>query len=201
MTKTLAFLAAALAFAAPLRAQEFFGLDSSDVQAMVAKARAEEHAEFLRRMGQTGSSLAPVGRAVGLLKTLDSRRDCILDAVLQRKRIVPFGDIQWPDVLLGSETDEARYAAAVKAANPSAPEPRSFATIYLQGYNVIYLADSASAYPEGATMDAALAGEYARWVDYALQGLRDRPALDADAAQTRAWYASAYPAGRSSCAR
>jgi hypothetical protein len=201
--KTLALLAfAALAAAAPSFAQEFFGITSSEMQAMIGQAKADEHLQRLKALGQSPSTLAPVGKALGFTKTLTSRRDCVFDAVEARLGInaIRYGT-EFPDVLYASETDASRYQAAVKAQYPASNPTREISTIYLSDYNVIYLADSSRAYEKGSTIDAALAGQYARFLDMTQRDVRDPARLDADAAAVTAWYDAQYPAGRSSCSR
>lgn len=197
MTKTLAALAVLLLSVAPLRAQEFFGITSDDAQAAMVHAQAEAHLAKLRGLGWEGAgAVAAAGKAVGLIRTSASRQECVLDAVISRMGASLPYDTAYPDVLRESETNEDAYRVAVKSATKT--EPKEFKTIYLSEYGVIYLADSASAYPSGAAMDAALAGEYARFVD-AQRGVSDAARLKSDGEAVAAWYASAYPDGTSSC--
>lgn len=199
--KILLLLAVCLAAGVPARAQEFFGFTSSDIQAMVAKARADEHLQRLKELGQSPSRLPSVGKALGFTKTLTSRQDCIFGAVEARMGISETRPgTEFPDVLYASDVDGARYQAAVKAQYPAMNPTREISTIYLPDYNVIYVADSASAYAKGATMDAALAGQYARFLDRTQRDVSDMSRADADAAAITAWYQTQYPEGRSSCA-
>ncbi len=199
--KPTALLALALLVSAPVYAQEFFGMTSSDAQAMIGQVMADQHLQRLKELGQAPSALAPVSRAVGLTKTLTSRQDCVFNAVEARMGIAQvLPGTEFPDVLYASETDASRYQAAVKAQYPSS-NPGSVSSIYLSDYNVIYLADSSSAYAKGGSIDESLAGQYARFLDWTQRDVRDAARLDADAASVSAWYAAQYPAGRSSCSR
>jgi hypothetical protein len=199
--KITVLLAAVLLVSAPAFAEEFFGMTSEDAQAMIGQATADQHLQRLKELGQAPSALAPVSRAVGLTKTLTSRQDCIFNAVEARMGIAQVRPgTEFPDVLYGSEVDASRYQAAVKAQYPSS-KPGGVASIYLSDYNVIYLADSASAYAKGGSLDASLAAQYARFLDWTQRDVRDAVRLDADAAAASAWYAAQYPAGRSSCSR
>lgn len=194
-------LAVALLASAPAHAQEFFGMTAEDAQAMIGQAMADQHLQRLKDLGQAPSALAPVGKALGFTKTLTSRQDCIFTAVEARMGIAQVRPgTEFPDVLYASEVDASRYRAAVKAQYPSS-SPSSAASIYLSDYNVIYLADSSSAYAKGGRIDEALAAQYARFIDWTQRDVRDAARLDADAAAVSAWYSARYPAGRSSCSR
>ena len=198
--KTIALLAAALLLAAPSFAQDIFGMTSEDAQAMIGQVKAAEHLQRLKDLGQAPSSLAPVKKALGYTKTLSSRQDCIMTAVEAHMKIARLRDgTEFPDVLYASETDAASYRAAVKVQYPAA-KPGAVASIYLSDFNVIYLADSASDYAKGGSLDAALAAQYARFLDASQRDVSDASRLDADAADAAAWYDAQYPAGRSSCA-
>lgn len=198
--KLTALLAAALLLSAPAFAEDFFGLSPEDVQGMIGQARADAHLQRLKELGQAPSRLAPLSKALGYPKTLASRQDCVMDAVEARMGIAQVRpDTEFPDVLYASETDPSRYQAAVKAQYPSA-QPGEISSIYLSDFNVIYLADSASAYAKGGSLDEALAAQYARFLDVTQRDVRDAARLDADAAAVSAWYAARYPAGASSCA-
>ncbi len=201
MNKALALFAVLLLAGAPLRAQEFFGITSDDAQAMIGQAMAAQHLARLRALGYEGpGALSRAGKALGMILASESGQDCVLDAVIARMGArLPY-DTVYPDVLRESETDESAYAAAVKSQDPKGAAPESFKTTSLPAFGVIYLADSASAYPDGAAMDAALAGEYARFVD-GQTGVSDAARQAADAAAATAWYASAYPDGATSCRR
>ncbi|MFI5345246.1 MAG: hypothetical protein ACHQ51_02615 [Elusimicrobiota bacterium] len=198
--KIIALLALALLVSIPSHAEEFFGLTSEDVQGMIGQVKADQKLQRLRELGHNPSRLPSVGKALGFTKTLTSRQDCIIDAVLAHMGVSQtHPDTEWPDVLFASDVDAARYRSAVKGQFPTL-NPTDVATIYLPDYDVIYLADSASAYSNGATIDDALAGQYARFIDYTQRDVRDGARLDADAAEASAWYRAQY-AGHSSCAR
>jgi hypothetical protein len=197
--KMSALLAAALLLAAPAFAEDFFGLSSEDVQGMIGQVQADQHLQRLKELGHAPSRLSSVGKALGYTKTLASRQDCILTAVEARMGVAQVRPgTEYPDVLFASDTDAANYRAAVKAQYPLA-KPGDVATIYLSDFNVIYLADSASAYAKGGSVDASLAGQYARFLDVTQRDVSEPARLDADAAAVAAWYAAQYPAGRSSC--
>lgn len=200
--KTIVLLAAVLLLSAPSFAEDFFGMSSTDAQAMIGQVKADEHLQRLKELGRAPSAVvAPVSKALGYTKTLASRQDCIMDAVESHMGIAQVREgTEFPDVLYASETDASRYRAAVKAQYPSAT-PGDVASIYLSDFNVIYLADSASAYATGGSLDEALAGQYARFLDFTQRGVRDQAQMDADAKSASAWYAAQYPAGRSSCGR
>jgi len=199
--KTIALLAAALMIAAPSFAQDFFGMTSDDAQAMIGQVKAAEHLQRLKDLGQAPSTVvAPVSKALGYTKTLGSRQDCVMNAVEAHMRITQIRmGTEFPDVLYASETDASRYRAAVKMQYPN-EKPGDVSSIYLSDFNVIYLADSASAYAKGGSLDGALAGQYARFLDYTQRDVRDEARMTADAAAVAAWYDAQYPAGRSSCA-
>jgi hypothetical protein len=197
MRKALLVLSVVLLAGAPLCAQEFFGITPEDGQAMIAQAKAQAHLARLRGLGWEGDgTLAGARRMIGMTLTSASRQDCVLDAVIAKTGArLPY-DTVYPDVLRESETNEDAYRAAVRSAAKA--EPKDFQTVYLPVYNVIYLADSSSAYPSGAAMDAALAGAYAGFLD-AQAGITDAARVKADEAAAAAWYASAYPDGATSC--
>lgn len=198
--KTIALLALAVLAAAPALADDFFGMSGADAQAMIGQVKAAEHLQRLKELGQAPSAVvAPVSRTLGYTKTLASRQDCIMNAVEARMGLARVLEgTEFPDILYASETDASRYRAAVKAQYPSS-NPGEVSSIYLSDYNVIYLADSASAYAKGGSLDGALAGQYARFIDYTQRDVRDAARLDADAADLSAWYDAQYPAGASSC--
>lgn len=199
--KRASLLAAALLAAAPVLAQDFLGMTSDDVAAMVGRARADQRLERLKELGRDPSGLPSIGKALGFTKTLASRQDCIFDAVESRLGVSEIrSGTEFPDVLFASDVDAARYRAAVKAQYPSANPGEDVATIYLSDFNVIYVADSARVYAKGGSMDGALAGEYARFLDRTQRDVSDAARLDADAAAVSAWYDSSFPGGRSSCA-
>jgi hypothetical protein len=198
--KIIALLAFALLLSAPSHAEEFFGLTPEDAQAMIGQVKADQALQRLRELGHNPSRLPSVGKALGFTKTLTSRQDCVFDAVMAHLGLPQVRPgTQWPDVLFASDVDAERYRAAVKGQFP-AMNPTDVATIYLPDYDVIYLADSSSAYSNGATIDDALAGQYARFIDYTQREIRDGARLDADAAEASAWYRAQY-AGHSSCSR
>ncbi len=200
--KNLALLALALLVASPSFAQEFFGITSEDAQAMIGQALADQHLQRLKELGQSPSRLPSVGKALGFTKTLTSRQDCVFDAVEARLGVAEIRPgTEFPDVLFASGVDASRYQAAVKAQYPSAHPTSEVATIYLPDYNVIYVADSASAYAKGGSVDSALAGQYARFLDLTQRDVSDPARLDADAAAISSWYDAQYPAGASSCSR
>ncbi|MBI3565666.1 MAG: hypothetical protein HY079_10760 [Elusimicrobia bacterium] len=198
--RNLLVLSLALLACSAASAQEFFGYTSEDISAMIGKAKADEKLQRLKELGHEPSRWPSIGKAIGTTRTLQSRQDCIIDAVTARMGVTIRPDTEWPTVLAASETDFAKYQAAVKAQYP-AKKADAFETIYLSDYEVIYLQDSAGAYKGGATMDDALAGEYARFLDYTQKDVRDPAQLDADAAAVRAWYRAAYPSGTTSCSR
>jgi hypothetical protein len=198
--KTLALLAAVLLVSAPSFADDFFGLSSEDVQGMIGQVQADQRLERLKDLGRSPSRLAGVGKALGYTKTLSSRQDCVMSAVEAHMGISQVRPgTEFPDVLYASETDASHYRAAVKAQYPLT-SPGDVASIYLSDFNVIYLADSASAYAKGGSLDASLAAQYARFLDYTQRDVRDATRFDADASAVAAWYDARYPAGRSSCA-
>jgi hypothetical protein len=200
--KNLSLVALALLVCAPSYAQNFFGMTSSDVEGAIAQVRAEEHLERLRALGMASNPLQPVEQALGFKKTLTSRQDCIFEAVESQMRVTEIRPgTEFPDVLYASAVDSSRYQAAVKYEYPSANPTSDVASIYLPGANVIYIADSSSAYKKGGTIDSALAGQYARFLDRTQRGVSDAALIDADAAAVSAWYDAQYPAGRSSCTR
>lgn len=198
--KSIALLAVALTIAAPSFAQDFFGMTSEDAQAMIGQVKASEHLQRLKDLGRSPSTIvAPVSKALGYTKTLSSRQDCIMNAVEAHMKIAPLRDgTEVPDILYASETDAAHYRAAVKAQYPKAT-PGDVESIYLSDFNVIYLNDSASAYAKGGSLDGALAGQYARFLDSTQKNVSDKAQMDADAAAASAWYDAQYPAGSSSC--
>ena len=198
--KTLLVLALALTAVTAASAQEFLGYTSEDIAAMIGQAKADEKLQRLKELGHSPSRWPSLGKAIGTTRTLSSRQDCIIDAVIAKMGVTIHPDTEWPTVLPASDTDFAKYQAAVRAQYPS-KKADAFETIYLPDYEVIYLQDAAGAYKGGATMDDALAGEYARFIDVTQKGIRDRATLDADAAAVRAWYRAAYPSGTTSCAR
>ena len=197
--KTTALLALALLAAAPVFAQDFFGITPNDAQAMIGQVRADEHLQRLKELGRSPSAF-PVGKVLGFTKTLTSAQNCIIDAVQAHMGIaeVPY-DTQFPDVLFASDVDGSRYQAAVKAQYPASTPTKDVSTIYLPDDSVIYVADAASVYAKGGSVDAALAGQYARFFDWTVRGSHDMARMDADAVEASAWYAAQYPAGRSSC--
>lgn len=200
--KMIPLLVLAVLAAAPAVADDFFGMSSSDAQAMIGQVKADEHLQRLKDLGHAPSAvIAPVSKALGYTKTLSSRQDCVMTAVEAHMGIAQvLPGTEFPDVLYASETDAAHYRAAVKVQYPNA-KPGDVSSIYLSDFNVIYLADSASAYAKGGSLDGALAGQYARFLDFTQRDVRDSARLDADAAAVSAWYDAQYSAaGRSSCA-
>lgn len=197
----LSLLAAALLFAAPSFAQEFFGITPEDAQAMIGQAKADEHLQRLKELGQNPNNFSSVGKVLGFTKTLDSRQECVIDAVEARMGVSQLREgTQFPDILYASGVNFSLYRSAVKAQFPSSPAPRDFVSVYLPDYDAIYIADASSAYPAGTTVDDALAAQYARFLDRTQRGVSDPARVDADAAAVQAWYRAQYPAGRSSCA-
>jgi hypothetical protein len=200
--KNIALLALALLVSAPSYAEDFFGITAEDAQAMIGQAKADEHLQRLKALGQAPSRLPSVGKALGFTKTLTSRQDCIFNAVESRMRIAQVrSGTEFPDVLFASDVDSSRYQAAVKAQYPASNPTSDVASIYLSDDNVIYLADSSSAYAKGGSVDEALAGQYARFIDWTQLDVRDAARMDADAAAVSAWYRAQYPVGSSSCSR
>jgi len=133
---------------------------------------------------------------------LASAQNCVYDAVAARLGVDPFEpNVAYPDVLFASDVNAGRFRAAYAAQFPGASVPDAVATAYLPSYNVIYVDDAASSYKNGATMDDALAGQYARFIDSSVRGISDAAKISADAAAVSAWYRAQYPAGQSSCAR
>ncbi len=202
MNRNLLLAAAVLSLSAVCASAQsydnFFGMSSTDMQAMVAQAKAEAHLQYLKELGLKDSRWPSVGKLIGTTKTLSSAQNCVWDAAIARAG-VEIRNPEWPDVLFGSQVDAARYRAAVKQQYPNRTVGDAVETVYLSDYNVIYLADDASAYKDGATMDDALAGEFTRWIDVTQKGVRDQSTVDADAAAARAWYRATYPDGASSC--
>ena len=198
--KITALLALFLLVCAPAFAEEFFGLTSSDIQAMIGQVQADQHLQRLRSLGHEPSRLPSVGKALGFTKTLASRQDCIFTAVETHMGIAQVRPgTAFPDVLFASDVSAERYRTAVKGQYPTL-NPTDVATIYLPDYDVIYMADGSGAYANGATLDDALAGQYARFLDWTQRDVRDAARLDADAANASAWYRAQY-AGHSSCSR
>jgi hypothetical protein len=199
--KFTVLLAFALLAVVPTHADEFIGFSSEDVQAMIGQVKANEHLQRLRELGHAPSRLPSLGKALGFTKTLTSRQDCIFNAVEARLGIAQvLPGTEFPDVLFAGDVDPDRYRAAVKAQYP-ASNPAGVVSIYLPDYDVIYIADSAGAYAKGGSIDEALAGQYARFLDWTQRGVRDAAVMDADAAAVMAWYRAQYPAGSSSCQR
>ncbi|MDE2141655.1 MAG: hypothetical protein KGJ84_04515 [Elusimicrobia bacterium] len=198
--KIIALLALALLAPSFSAAQDFFGLTSGDVAAMIGQVQADQKLQRLRALGSEPSRLPSVGKALGFTKTLSSRQDCIFDAVEASMGVAQIRPgTEFPDVLYASEVNADRYRAAVKAEFPSATPSEDVATIYLPGLNVIYVADASSAYAKGARIDEALAGQYARFLDWTQRDVRDPARLDADDAAAAAAYRAQYPAGTTSC--
>jgi hypothetical protein len=200
MNKTL-FVAAVLALcAASVSAQNYdgmFGMTSSDMQAMVARAKADARLAYLKELGMKDDRWPSIGKLIGTTKTLASAQNCVWDAAISHAG-VEIRSADWPAVLFGSNVDGDRYRAAVTHQYPD-KSVDGIQTIYVSDYNVIYVDDSASDYKDGATMDDALAGEFTRWIDVTQKDIRDQAKLDADAAAASAWYRATYPAGASSC--
>ena len=199
MKPLLALLVVLAAAAAPVRADDFFGITSSDAAGMIAQAKAQQREEHLRALGWQPSNLPSIGKALGYRIDTSSRRDCIYDAVASRLGADTRVSVEYPDVLMARDVDVSRFQAAYKGQFPSAPVPDSVQTVFMPNYNVIYVDDAASDYKGAKTLDAALAGAYARFIDGALRGVTDSSRVDADAAAVQSWYQTQYPAGTSSC--
>jgi hypothetical protein len=182
-------------------AQDFFGITPEVAQGMIAQAKAQEREEHLRALGWAPSNFPSVGKALGYTKSLASAQYCVYDAVAARLGADARLSVDFPDVLYASDVDVSRFQAAYKGQFPTASVPDSIQTVYMPNYNVIYVADAASAYKDGATMDDALAGQYARFIDSVVRGVSDQSRIDADAAAVQTWYRAQYPAGASSCGR
>lgn len=199
MNRSLLLVAAvALCAVSASAQQDFFGMSSSDISAMVAQSKADAHLAYLRDLGMKDDRWPSIGKMIGTTKTLASAQNCVWDAAIAHAG-VQIRDAEWPDVLFGSNVDGDRYRSAVTHQYPNKTVGDSIETVYLSDYNVIYVADSASAYKGGATMDDALAGEFTRWIDVTQKNVRDQATIDADAAAASAWYRATYPAGVSSC--
>ncbi|NNN04796.1 MAG: hypothetical protein HKL90_02735 [Elusimicrobia bacterium] len=189
-----------LAAVAPSRAQDMFGISPDQVSGLVAQAQAQQREDYLRSLGWEPSNLPSIGRALGLREKPASRQDCIYDAVSARLGADANANVEFPAVLYAVHVDLSRYQAAYKSQFPGKPAPDSVQTAYLPNYDVIYLDDLSSDYRNGATIDAALAGQYARFIDGTVRSISDQARIDADAAAVQAWYQTQYPAGASSCA-
>ncbi len=190
-----------LAVVAPVRAQDFFGMTPDEAAGLVAQAQAQQREDYLRSLGWEPSRLPSIGRALGLRVQPASGQNCIYDAVSARLGANPDANVEFPAVLYAVHVDLARYQAAYKSQFPGKPVPDSVQTAYLPNYDVIYLDDVSGDYTGAATIDAALAGQYARFIDGTVRSISDSSRIDADAAAVQAWYQAQYPAGASSCAR
>jgi hypothetical protein len=198
--KILLLLALAASVSAPARAEDFFGINSEDAQALIGEVKAAQHLQRLQELGWSQRRFPSVGKVLGYTKTLSSAQNCVLDAVEAHLGVTQLQpNTEFPDVLYQSEVDSARYRAAVKAQYPTLAATGEFVSIYLPDFDVIYLADSASAYSKSGSIDGALAGQYARFLDRTQRNVGDQAKIDADAAEARSWYDATYPAGTSSC--
>jgi hypothetical protein len=198
--RKLALCAVLLACAAAASADGFMGFSESDIQGAVIQAQAQQKAEQLRALGYAPGALTGVSKALGYTARLTSAQDCVYDAVAAHLGADPFASgAVYPDVLFASDVNADLFRSAYAAQFPKAPAPAAVVNAFLPSYNVIYVDDAASSYKNGATMDDALAGEYARFIDNSVRGLTDSARQDADAAAVSAWYRAQYPAGRSSC--
>lgn len=197
--KPLLALLVVLAAAAPVLAEDFFGITQEDAQAMIGQAKAQEHEERLRALGYAPSGFPSVGKALGWRATLTSAQNCVYDAVESRLRADSRGITTFPDVLYAGDVVLANYQGAFKGQFPNAPVPSSVQSAYMPNYEVIYVDDVAADYKGAATMDAALAGQFARYIDTTVKNVSDQSRIDADAAAVQSWYQTQYPAGTSSC--
>ena len=188
-----------LAVAAPARAQDFFGMTPDQAAGLVAQAKAQQREDYLRSLGWEPSNLPSIGRALGLRVKPASGQDCIYDAVAARLGADANANVEFPAVLYAVHVDLARYQAAYKSQFPDESAPDSVRTVYLPNDDVIYLDDVSGDYKGAATIDAALAGQFARFIDGAVRSISDQSRIDADAAAVQAWYQTQYPAGASSC--
>jgi hypothetical protein len=191
-----------LAAVVPSLAQDvndFFGITQEDAQAMIGEAKAQQHEELLRSLGWQPSNLPSVGRTLGWRATLASAQNCVYDAVETHLRADSSRMTAFPDVLYAADVDLSRYQAAYKAQFPDAPVPTSVQSAFMPNYNVIYVDDAAADYKGAATMDAALAAQFARYIDTSVKNVADQATIDADAAAVQSWYQTRYPAGTSSC--
>jgi len=188
-----------LAAAVPSLAQDFFGITPDDARNMIAEAKAQEHEERLRTLGWQPSNLPSLGKTFGWRASLTSAQNCVYDAVEAHLGADASSMTTFPDVLYAGDVDLSHYQAAFKGQFPSAPVPSSVQSAYMPNYNVIYVDDTAADYKGAATMDAALAAEFARYIDTAVMNVNDPSRIDADAAAVQTWYQAQYPAGKSSC--
>ena len=195
----LALAAVLLSLSCAARADDFFGITPEEGQALAAQAQAQQHEEKLRALGWEQNPIAGVDHALGLRVKPSSPQNCIYDAVAGRLGANPSADVLYPDVLYAVDVDLSRYQAAYKAEFPGKPVPPSVRTVYMPGYDVIYLDDWAPDYTNGATIDDALAAQYARFIDGVVLGVDDPARVDSDAAAVQSWYRAQFPAGASSC--
>lgn len=166
---------------------------------LVAQAQAQQREDYLRSLGWEPSNLPSIGRALGLRVKPSSGQNCIYDAVSARLGADANANVEFPAVLYAVHVDLSRYQAAYKSQFPGKPVPDSVQTAYLPNYDVIYMDDVSGDYTGAATIDAALAGQYARFIDGTVRGITDQARIDADAAAVQTWYQAQYPAGASSC--
>jgi hypothetical protein len=197
------FLAALIVVAAiaPSRAQDFFGISPGDAEAMIGQAKAQEHEERLRSLGWQESRFPSIGAALGYRVSPASNQACIYDAVFAHLRADSRVNAEFPDILYARDVDTSLFQAAYKGQFPSAPVPAKVQNVYMSNYNVIYVDDEAGDYKGAATIDAAMAAQFARYIDTSISSVSDQSRIDADAAAVQSWYQTQYPAGTTSCTR
>ena len=186
-----------------LRAQsleEMFGISPAELISESQRQQARYEAELaVRRVRK--ARVAALKEFVGLAQT--SRQDvrCVVAAVSAHLGVaVPAGEP--PAVYRASQTILEDYQSLYYAAVGAQDTPQAVKTGYFPGANVIFIEDASSAYGAGRSIDDALAGQVALYVQHRALGRNPSSAqARASAAEVERWFHAAYTVPKQTACR
>ena len=201
--KKLVLLAIALVFAVPCRAQsiqDLFGVNPGEMIQEAQRQQAEYEARLARERAQKAKG-DWLGELTGSVVSPRQDERCLLAAVAGHLGLnIPAGEP--PAVYRASRTLVEDYQSYYYAEIGTNENPRVVATAYFPSNNVIFIDDSAKSYGPSRSVDDALAGQFALYLQY--RGLGRAPGsaeAAAAAAEAANWFHAAYTARKASACR
>ncbi|MFA6028328.1 MAG: hypothetical protein WC969_00605 [Elusimicrobiota bacterium] len=199
--KKLFLIALALAFSAPARSQsidEIFGVDPGQIIAEAQRQQAKYEAELEVRRAKK-QRIAAVLEFINAVKTPKQDERCVLSAVVRHMNVgTPSGEA--PDVYRASRTILEDYQTYYYAEISVQDTPKEIKTTYFPLSNIIFMEDAASAYDASKSIDDAIAGQFALYVQYrVLKRAPSSAEAQAAAAEVVSWFHATYTAQRAVC--
>ena len=201
--RKLVLLAFAFLLAAPCRSQsiqELFGVDPGPLLQEAYRQKAEYEARLERERAKKAKG-DWLGELTGSVVVPKQDQACMLAAVAKRLGVaVPAGSA--PAVYRASQVILEDYQSYYYSEFGTQDTPRAVATLYCPSSNAIFIDDSAKSTTSRRSVDDALAGQFALYLQHKALGRAPGSAeAKAAAAEVETWFHATYTSRKLSACR